>query len=114
MACSGETSEGVMSSLSPALSSGGAHLPERLNDDPSRKFTKNFSRAAGKKNSSETSIRSDVRSRGARAERAPLSRDLVEPELRLLVVWEALLVGAERLGVVVAAAVDEPRGVLDV
>src|ERR671927_9381 len=53
-------------------------------------------------------------SRRARAERAALSDYLVEPALRLVVVREALLVCAEGFGVVVAPAVDETRGVLDV
>src|SRR5205085_10050463 len=52
---SGETSEGVMSSPGrpPALF-GGAHLPERLNDESGRKFPKilreGFLKVLGRKN----------------------------------------------------------------
>src|SRR5207248_2632278 len=95
----------------PALF-GGAHLPERLNDETARKFPKIF----GWKNllTKKNFGWKNYPSRCARAQRAALADYLVEPALRVVVVREALLVGAEGLCVVVAPAVDEARGVLDV
>src|SRR5437764_3943433 len=95
----------------PALF-GGAHLPERLNDETARKFPKSF----GRKNllTKKNFGWKNYPSCRARAQRAALADYLVEPALRVVVVREALLVGAEGLCVVVAPAVDEARGVLDV
>src|SRR5437764_5603389 len=95
----------------PALF-GGAHLPERLNDETARKFPKIF----GRKNllTKKNFGWKNYPSRRARAKRAALADYLVEPALRVVVVREALLVGAEGFGVVVAPAVDEACGVFDV
>src|SRR5437588_305522 len=91
---------------------GGAHLPERLNDETARKFPKIFGRKnlLTKKNFGWKNYPSGR----AGAKRATMADYVVGPALRFVVVREALLVGAESFGVIVAPAVDEARGVLDV
>src|SRR3712207_9567764 len=83
----------------PALF-GGAHLPVRINVSKAGRFRKKIIR-------SEILLRGRNPSGRTRAERPALAHNLVQMALRLVIMWEALLVRAEGFGVVVASAVDE-------
>src|SRR5919112_1236946 len=88
----------------PALF-GGAHLPVRINVPKAERFRKKFIRL-------EILLRGRNPSGRTRAQCSTLAHYLVQMALSLVIMREALLVGAEGFGVVVASSVDESGRVL--